>query len=203
MDLYLFPLGLVLFPGTPLPLHVFEDRYREMIGRCISDDRPFGVVRITSGTEVGGPAETESVGTMASIREHRRLEDGRYVLIAEGTRRFRIVERLVEVPFPVASVELFDNEAPPTGWEPDVAALEQLLRRYKMLSSEAGEDDAAPVAELGTDPETASYAAAAALVTDDAHKQRLLEMGLQERFSDVETFLASELRRLREAILAR
>ncbi|MCE7884027.1 MAG: hypothetical protein DYH08_09240 [Actinobacteria bacterium ATB1] len=71
-----------------------------------------------------------------------------------------------------------------------------------MLSAEAGEGDAAPVAELGTDPETASFAAAAALVTDDAHKQRLLEMGMQERFSDVEAFLAFEVR-LRESILAR
>lgn len=174
-----------------------------MIGRCISDDRPFGVVRITSGTEVGGPAETDSVGTMATIREHRRLDDGRYVLIAEGTRRFRILERLVEVPFPVASVQLLEAESPPPGWAPDIAALEHLLRRYRMLAAEAGEGDAAPVAELGTDPETTSFTAAAALVTDGAHKQRLLEMGLQERFSDVEAFLASEVRRLRESILAR
>lgn len=86
----LFPLRTVLFPGCLLPLHIFEERYKLMIGRCVEERTPFGVVLIRSGQEVGGPAEPRDVGTTARIARVQRLEDGRMNLIVLGQRRFRI-----------------------------------------------------------------------------------------------------------------
>ena len=70
MDLPLFPLHTVLCPGVVLPLHLFEPRYREMVGRCLADDAPFGVVLIREGRETGPSIpDLASVGTLAEIRE--------------------------------------------------------------------------------------------------------------------------------------
>ena len=86
----LFLLKTVLFPGMTLPLHIFEERYKLMINRCVEQRAPFGVVLIRSGEEVGATAEPYDVGTIASITKLERLEDGRINLVASGERRFRI-----------------------------------------------------------------------------------------------------------------
>jgi uncharacterized protein len=95
VDLPLFPLHTVLCPGVALPLHVFEDRYREMIRRCLADRTPFGVVLIRDGREVGEVREQielalAMIGTEAEIREASRYSDGRFDLVAVGTRRFAL-----------------------------------------------------------------------------------------------------------------
>src|SRR4051812_43493059 len=90
-ELPLFPLNTVLFPGMPLPLHIFESRYREMITVCSRDERPFGVVLIREGQEVGEPAEPFTVGTMARIVGVDRLPDGRMNIVTVGTQRFRLL----------------------------------------------------------------------------------------------------------------
>jgi Lon protease-like protein len=95
VDLPLFPLHTVLCPGVALPLHVFEDRYREMIRRCLADRTPFGVVLIRNGREVGEVTEPlelalAMIGTEAEIREASRYSDGRFDLVAVGTRRFAL-----------------------------------------------------------------------------------------------------------------
>jgi Lon protease-like protein len=95
VDLPLFPLHTVLCPGVALPLHVFEDRYREMIRRCLADRTPFGVVLIRNGREVGEVSEPielalAMIGTEAEIREASRYSDGRFDLVAVGTRRFAL-----------------------------------------------------------------------------------------------------------------
>lgn len=86
----LFPLQLVLFPGGPLKLRIFEARYLDMIGRCMREGSEFGVARIVSGTEVGGCAHTASVGTSARIVDFEQLEDGLLGITARGQRCFRI-----------------------------------------------------------------------------------------------------------------
>ena len=70
VQLRLFPLRTVLFPGMPLPLHIFEDRYKLMIGECVRDEVPFGVVLIRQGAEVGGPARVYPIGTVARIKPY-------------------------------------------------------------------------------------------------------------------------------------
>src|SRR5438067_10321725 len=72
----LFPLNVVLFPRMPLPLRIFEDRYKEMIRRCLDNDQPFGVLLIRDGQEVGPPAIPEEVGTLARIRVVEQLDEG-------------------------------------------------------------------------------------------------------------------------------
>lgn len=104
VHLRLFPLRTVLFPGMPLPLHIFEDRYKLMIGECVRDEAPFGVVLIRQGVEVGGPARVYPVGTVARIRQVEKLDDGRMNIFALGEHRFRITEMVQEEPYMSARV---------------------------------------------------------------------------------------------------
>ena len=89
VEVPLFPLKTVLFPGGPLPLRVFEPRYLDMISRCLKEGRGFGVVLIREGDEVGA-ASTYEVGTMAEIVDWYQGSDGLLGVTAEGRERFRI-----------------------------------------------------------------------------------------------------------------
>jgi Lon protease-like protein len=88
----LFPLNIVLFPGGPLPLRIFETRYVDMVRSCMRGDQRFGVVLIREGSEVG-PAATADVGTMAKIVDFHQLSDGFLGLSCIGEQRFHIVSR--------------------------------------------------------------------------------------------------------------
>jgi Lon protease-like protein len=90
MQIPLFPLNTVLFPGGVLPLRVFEARYMDMVRDCMQGDAPFGVCLITKGVEVGGLAHTEAVGCLASIRAWDMKQLGLLHLRTVGTQRFRI-----------------------------------------------------------------------------------------------------------------
>ena len=90
MRLSLFPLHTVLFPETTLPLHVFEPRYREMVGRCLEHDEAFGIALIVDGDEVGGHAIPRRIGTEAAIIACQRSAHGEYDIVVEGQRRFAI-----------------------------------------------------------------------------------------------------------------
>jgi len=90
----LFPLGIVLFPGGPLPLRIFETRYLDMVRRCMREGRGFGVVLIRDGREVGTQqTEIYEVGTMAEITDFHQLSDGLLGLSCVGRERFRILAR--------------------------------------------------------------------------------------------------------------
>jgi len=88
----IFPLNIVLFPGGPLPLRIFETRYVDMVRRCMRENQSFGVVLIREGTEVG-PAETFDVGTLAKIVDFHQLSDGLLGLSCVGQERFHIRTR--------------------------------------------------------------------------------------------------------------
>lgn len=91
MELPLFPLQSVLFPGASLPLRVFELRYRLMITECLEKNRPFGVVLIREGEEVGdAEVQPHSIGCVARITKLERLTGGRFNLVAVGEERFVI-----------------------------------------------------------------------------------------------------------------
>jgi Lon protease-like protein len=111
MDLPLFPLHTVLCPGIALPLHVFEERYRLLVERCLERNEPFGVVLIRQGREIG-PLEGRiaRVGTTAVIREAGHYPDGRYDLVTVGEQRFRI-ESLAAAnePYLVADVRYLEE----------------------------------------------------------------------------------------------
>jgi Lon protease-like protein len=109
MNLPLFPLNTVLFPGAELPLHIFEPRYRQMIGQCIEQEAPFGVVLIRSGPEVGGIAEPHRVGVTARITRVERLPDGRMNIVGIGQDRFRILDTSTALPYLTGEVELLGD----------------------------------------------------------------------------------------------
>jgi Lon protease-like protein len=111
MELPLFPLHAVLFPGVALPLHIFEERYRSMVAHCIAAGEPFGVVLIKDGREVGNsPVSLAQVGTTAIIRQAGRYPDGRLDIVTVGGRRFRIDELHEDrEPYLVGEVEILDE----------------------------------------------------------------------------------------------
>ena len=92
MELSLFPLNTVLFPDGLLPLRIFETRYVDMVGRCMREGNPFGVVPIRSGAEVGGVVETAELGTTARIVDFSRLPDGLLGITCKGERKFRVLK---------------------------------------------------------------------------------------------------------------
>lgn len=163
----MFPLSTVLFPGAPLPLHVFEPRYQVMLRRCLEGDRQFGVVLIARGSEVGGGESRLDVGTVARIQEARSLPDGRSVLLAQGTRRFRVVEWLPDDPHPQAMVEWLPETVP--GAAAREAAV-SALRRLRALLSELRE-----VAAAEEQPDEAGWWLCAQLPVNPLDRQRLLE----------------------------
>lgn len=103
-DFPLFPLGLVALPGELVPLHIFEDRYKTMIGRCLAEESEFGIVWVSDDglREIGCACE------IAEVLE--TMDDGRINLIARGTRVFRVDARQDELPYPAGTVEFLDDE---------------------------------------------------------------------------------------------
>jgi Lon protease-like protein len=117
MQIPLFPLHTVLAPGIALPLHVFEERYRILVRRCLDTSSPFGVVLIREGSEVlpqdGREQELSiaGVGTLAEIREANKLVDGRWDLLVVGAGRFAVREvRTEQEPYLVADVVPIDDD---------------------------------------------------------------------------------------------
>ena len=122
--LFLFPLNVVLFPNALLPLHVFEERYKIMVNRCIEANENFGIVLIKSGFEVGGPAVPYDVGTEARIVKHETLSDGRIILVTEGMRKFRITKADYSQEYLSARVE----------WIPEEIEEQSLLVSYDIIT---------------------------------------------------------------------
>ncbi len=113
-DFPLFPLGLVALPTELVPLHIFEERYKTMIGRCLEEESEFGIVWMADDG-------LRPVGCACEIAEVlERLEDGRINLIARGTRPFRIEARQEDLPYPAATVEFLGDRTEEA--DADVAA---------------------------------------------------------------------------------
>ncbi|MBI5949743.1 MAG: LON peptidase substrate-binding domain-containing protein [Chloroflexi bacterium] len=110
VEIPLFPLRTVLFPGMALPLRIFEDRYRTMTRELLDSGGVFGVLLIREGSEVGSGAVPYSIGTTARIEECQEVEGGRFVLNARGVQRFRLVRSLSPRPYPAGEVELLEDE---------------------------------------------------------------------------------------------
>ncbi|HUY05862.1 MAG TPA: LON peptidase substrate-binding domain-containing protein [Acidimicrobiales bacterium] len=106
----MFPLSSVLFPGAPLPLHVFESRYRQLVADVMTAGREFGVVLISRGSEVGGGDERLSIGTIATIEALSEIEGGQFALLARGTQRFQVRRWLEDDPYPRAQIERLPDD---------------------------------------------------------------------------------------------
>jgi Lon protease-like protein len=184
-----FPLGNPMVPFTGIPLHVFEERYRRLVKDCLAGDRRFGIVMIERGSEVGGGDVRTGTGTLVEIAEAEELPDGRWVLVAVGVRRFRVVEWLPDDPYPRAVVDLLDDDP---GTDPGIREeLERRVRRLAALLAELGEPAPPVDVELSTDPIAAGFQALAVAPVGPLDTQQILEIDDPDRRL-VETVAALE-----------
>jgi Lon protease-like protein len=179
-ELPLFPLEqVVLFPGMPLPLRVFEERYKVMIGACQVTDQTFGVVLIRSGSEVGAPAVPERVGCTARMLRIDRLPDGQMNIFSVGEQRFRLLGPARAMPegYLVADVRMLAD--PPS---PDVPpalvadVLAELSTYQAALLERAGQWEKRPPPEPPSDPQRLSFWVGGTLHVHPRERQQLLEL---------------------------
>lgn len=188
IELPLFPLNVVLFPGADLPLHIFEARYRMMIKECQEQEKPFGVVLARPGSALMRE-EPYPVGTMADILALSRMDDGRMNLIARGGMRFRILELHHEKPYLTGTVEIYrDLPEPEQALRDQADKARELFNTYLEILLEVVGKPETPF-DLPAEPEELSHFVAYFLDIEDEEKQQLLEMTLttQRLESVVET----------------
>jgi Lon protease-like protein len=177
----LFPLEqVVLFPGMSLPLRVFEERYKVMIGACQVTDQVFGVLLIRSGREVGAPAQPQRVGCTAHIVRVDRLPDGQLNILTVGGQRFRLLgpARVMREGYLVGDVRLLEDTP---GTEPVAAELvsgvSEAFTRYQAAVLEmSGNKQPFLAPELPSDPVQLSYRVASMLHIHPRERQQLLEI---------------------------
>jgi Lon protease-like protein len=190
----LFPLGTVLFPGMVLPLHVFEERYRQMVADLLGKpeaDREFAVIAIRKGGEVGAgnARELHGIGCVARLRETTRHSDGTFDLVAVGSRRFRLLHTDDTLAYYQAEIEELPELAGPapggqaatpasadpagTGTAGTVRSVQASFRDYlNALADRAGA--LVRVADIPDDPVLLSYVIAAGMIIDLPERQALL-----------------------------
>jgi uncharacterized protein len=202
-ELALFPLNTVLFPGMPLSLHIFEDRYKEMIAWCLEMDQPFGVTLIRKGQEALGPlADPYNIGCTARVQEIERLPEGRMNLVVLGENRFRILSISREKPYLVGKVELFPLEDDGvSSLNSNVERLRPWVKRYMQILAEMSEVKLDPQ-QLPRDPHVLAYLAAVLLQVPPTQKQDLLAVeGVAEMLDDMHAMYRREVALL-QAMLA-
>lgn len=171
-ELPLFPLPeVVLFPTRPLPLHVFEFRYRIMMNTILESDRRFGVLMVNP---INGAIA--NVGCCAEIIHYQRLEDGRMEILTLGQQRFRVLEYVREKPYRVGLVEWMEENPPALDLRPLAAEVEQLLRDVVRLSSKLTDRDIELPEDLPDLPRELSYWIASNLYGVADEQQALLEL---------------------------
>lgn len=202
----LFPLTTVLFPEMLLPLHIFEPRYRLLVRRCMDEDRPFGVVLIRTGQEVGAPAEPHAVGTEAKIMAFSPLSDGRSYIVVRGRRRFAVETASADAePYLVGRVRYLEEREGVAASERAAVAIEaygQYLVAVMAVTDDA-RGDRAIVDELATvSAREASYRIAASLAVDATERQRLLELPTDaERLEAEKNLLERETTLMRDLLV--
>ena len=132
MELRLFPLRTVLFPGMPIPLNVFEPRYLQLVQECMEQEEPFGIALIREGPEVGGPADPHGVGTTARIEQIAQGMLNTIQLLGRGERRFRILELHHDRPYLWADAEEIED-APGEAPQELLDLGQQLLDEFEQL----------------------------------------------------------------------
>jgi Lon protease-like protein len=180
----LFPLPVVLFPGTTLPLHIFEQRYRLMVGRAAETKSEFGLILIQDGKL----AEAGCTAVVPKITQHSG--DGRFDVETLGRRRFRPLSLDESLPYLQAHVEYFEDDVTEV---PDQAEIEKLNR----LTQQIAADISTPIASADPAQSQPSFQLASVLPLDLTFKQRLLMIRSEnERLRDLSTHLVSLAARL-------
>jgi Lon protease-like protein len=200
----LFPLGTVLYPGMVLPLHIFEDRYRQLVQDLLRlpEPREFGVIAIREGRETGvdGVTSLYEVGCVAELRDVSEQDDGGYDIVSIGTERFRLApgEQSLDrtQPYLQGHIERLPDEAGDAG-SLTVPAAQASFRAYLDALVEQG-GATVLIEELPAEPELLSYVIAAAVIVElPAHQALLAEPDAAHRLAAERTLLARETAMLR------
>lgn len=193
-----FPLHTVLFPHLPLPLHVFEERYRAMARDIMAADSPYGgrlvVSMITEGPQVGGEATARPIGTICEVHSAEQFPDGRWLLLVVGVARARVGSIDRSGPYAVADVSEI-SELAGAGASALVPRVQQALdaylatvKRFVARTASVAEHSQEPrdvtvtldqvlkPIRLPDDPVAASYAVGGVLPVELSRKQQLLEL---------------------------
>ena len=181
----LFPLGLVLLPQELVPLHIFEDRYKTMVGECLDDEREFGIIWLSDDG-------LKEVGCSARItRVLERFEDGRLNILVEGTDPFRLLRRIEDLPYPAGDIEMLPSED-----EGDEDAAGKARERYADLVEQVTESRP----EQDDLDRLDAYGMAATLDVEPEAKQELLEQRSElTRLEQLGTLFSDALDRLKLA----
>jgi Lon protease-like protein len=183
----LFPLGIVLLPGEVVPLHIFEERYKTMIGECRQSDGEFGIVWLSDDG-------LRSIGCTARVTQVlEELDDGSSNILVTGGRAFRLVRRIEDMVYPAGEIELLDD-APGAAVEDSLAA--EARERYADLV-ELVTDERPSAEELA---ELDAFGMAATIEFDAGSKQDLLELPSEgERLAYVRDLFVKTMRRIEQS----
>ena len=203
-EMPLFPLNVVLFPGMPLPLHIFEPRYRLMIERCLNDDSIFGVAQIVEGQEGSCDTHPAQIGCAAEIIEVAPFADGRLNVQTLGTRRFEILSYREQDEYLVGTCQWLEDQEDDDGLVRASMRIRALLSRYfdslslsTALPAELGDLD------VPQNPYALSMFIAAIMTLPNNQKQTLLEMTSTKARLEVEEFLLERAEIVHRAYAAR
>lgn len=200
MDLPVFPLGSVLFPGQLLSLHIFEPRYQQMLQHCLAGDQEFGVVLIERGHEVGGGDVRSTVGTVARILQAVEVQAGHWAVVCAGVRRIRVDRWGADDPWPQASVTdlpdadgsaagpvgagivgagiagaaAADTAAPVIDSHAAWSTLRRQFRKVVAMAAETGDEPVAVGDKIDDDPALGSYQVAALSPIGSFDRQKVL-----------------------------
>ena len=176
--LRLFPLGTVLFPGMVLPLHIFEDRYRQMVHELLDGPEPrrFGVIAIRKGRETGieGVSSLYEVGCTATLRQTEEHDDGRFDLITVGTQRFRLESLDESRPYLQGDVEFLPEDDGDSAGAGRAASLVAAAFRDYLEALAARSLAQITIPDLPEEPVLLSYLVAATMIVDLPDQQALL-----------------------------
>ena len=192
----LFPLGTVLYPGLLLPLHIFEERYRQLVRDLLDGPKPaqFGVIAIRKGreTDVDGVSALHEIGCTATLRQVTRHDDGRFELVTVGSQRFKLLELDDSKPYLCAEVEMLADEVGDEAAAALVAReVQRVFRVYLQVLSQRGAAEI-NAANLPDEPVLLSYLVAASMIIDLPDGQRLLAEPDALRLADRRGHLAGQ-----------
>ena len=201
MEIPLFPLNVVLFPGMVLPLHIFEERYKIMMHMCIEAKKPFGVALIREGQEVGPVAQPHEVGTMAAIKNVNQRKNDELDIVAVGMNRFRIHEMVDTRAYPSAEVSDYPIEEGNRDRAQKVAVHVRTMFIDYVKTLEEAANLKLKINEVPDDPDTLASLVAIAMQIELRDKQAIIECATTEKMLVVEAGLLARERMLLQHIL--
>jgi Lon protease-like protein len=177
LELPIFPLPLVLFPGASQLLHIFEPRYRQMLADCMDGDRRFGISWVEAQPDQDPSPPVGAVGCITHVRAQTGLPDGRSNILTVGEDRYTLLAYLqTDRLYRMARVETFDDDAQSTEGTSELCArLSEIFRQFTAALGSLSDAPTTPL-EIPEDPKALSFQVAAALEIEPRTKQELLTL---------------------------